>query len=100
LGDSQAARAGHVPAPGKTPRDAVAAGGGYRYEVQVHPRSGLSRRWRGRVSTVDGHGRRHYWRWQRSFSKEHLLATLWEDTMLDIKWRTGGASAVEIVEFD
>jgi hypothetical protein len=27
-----------------------------------------------------------------------LLACLWEETMRDIKWRTGGASALEIVD--
>jgi hypothetical protein len=99
LGEPQAAEAEQRPAAGERPVEG-AAGGGYRYEVQLHPRSGPFRRWRGRVITTDGAGKRHHWRWRSSFSRDHLMASLWEETMLDIKWRTGGASAVEIVDFD
>jgi hypothetical protein len=70
---------------------------GYSYQVQVHPRSGVLRRWRGRVVTTDAQGRRRHWRWQHGFSKTRLMANLWEETMRDIQWRTGG-HAVEVVE--
>ena len=55
-------------------------------------RSGPLRRWRGRVITVDGQGRRHHWRWRTARSREKLVSSLWEEAMRDIQWRTGGAS--------
>ena len=50
--------------------------------------------------TTDAAGRRRHWRWQRGFSKQRLIASLWDETMRDIQWRTGGAHAVEVVEHD
>ena len=91
-GDSAAARMPEPEPEGeRAPR-------GYSYQVQVHPRSGLLRRWRGRVVTTDAQGRRRHWRWQRRFSKSRLMADLWAATMRDIQWRTGGAHSVEVVE--
>lgn len=71
---------------------------GYRYQVQVHGRQGLVRRWHGRVVTTDARGRRHYWRWCSSFSKARLIAMLWEHARRDIEWRTGRVIAVEVIE--
>jgi hypothetical protein len=72
-------------------------GARYTYHVQVYPRSGVLRRWRGRVVMINPHGRRHHWRWRTARSREQLVALLWEETMRDIQWRTGGSS-VEIID--
>jgi hypothetical protein len=75
----------------------VSAAGSYTYQVHLHHPSGMLRRWRGRVVTVDGSGRRRHWPWRSARSREKLVGVLWEETMRDIQWRTGGAS-VQIVE--
>ncbi len=90
-GDSSAARM-REPEP-----EGARATRGYSYQVQVHPASGILRRWRGRVVTTDPQGRRRYWRWRHGFSKARLMASLWEETMRDIQWRTGHHT-VEVVE--
>jgi hypothetical protein len=69
----------------------------YTYHVQVHARSGLLRRWHGRVVMINPNGRRHHWQWRSARSREQLIALLWEETMRDIQWRTGGSS-VEIID--
>jgi hypothetical protein len=75
----------------------VSAAGSYTYQVHLQRRTGPLRRWRGRVVTVDGNGRRRHWPWRSARSREKLVGVLWEETMRDIQWRTGGAS-VKIVE--
>ena len=80
--------------------DVSAAAPHYTYQVHVHERrSGMLRRWRGRVVTVDGQGRRHHWRWHTARSRQKLVSALWEEAMRDIQWRTGGSS-VQITEVD
>ena len=75
----------------------VSAAGSYIYQVRLHPPSGVLRRWRGRVVTVDGSGRSRYWPWRSARSRERLVGVLWDEAMRDIQWRTGGAS-VQILE--
>lgn len=94
-GDSASVRAHEI-----AHSEQAAQAPGYSYQVQVRPRSGLLRRWRGRVVTTDAHGRRRHWRWQHGFSKSRLTASLWDETMRDIRWRTGGASAVDVVDLE
>ena len=77
----------------------VSAARSYTYQVHVRARPGKLRRWRGRVITVDGQGRRHHWPWRSARSRQKLVSTLWEEAMRDIQWRTGGSS-VQIVEVE
>jgi hypothetical protein len=75
----------------------VSAAGSYIYQVRLHQPSGLLRRWRGRVVTLDSNGRSRYWPWRSARSRERLVGILWDEAMRDIQWRTGGAS-VQVLE--
>lgn len=75
----------------------VSAVGQYRYEVQIGPRRGLSRHWRGRVVSYDPAGKPHHSQWRSARARDALIGLLWQEATRDIKWRTGSAS-VEIIE--
>ena len=69
----------------------------YVYEVWLYKPSGHFRRWRGRVVMINPSGERHYWPWRTARSRDRALKTLWDETMLDIQWRTG-SGAVHVLE--
>jgi len=67
------------------------------YQVRVQRCHGVRARWRGRVVTIDSAGRRRSWPLRRAHTHDQLVATLWEQAILDLKRQAGQASAT-IVE--
>ena len=99
MSESATTRDGTGDVSAAAPDVVSAAAPAYTYQVHVRAKTGMLRRWRGRVITVHGAGRRHHWPWRSARSRQKLVSTLWEEAMRDIQWRTGGSS-VQIVEVE
>jgi endonuclease YncB( thermonuclease family) len=68
----------------------------YTYEIHVEAHTGLRRRWRGRLVTVDDAGMRRYGRWLSARTREQVVEALWNEAMFDIKYHVRHASAIVI----